>query len=55
MHLDLTDEGAVLFFGCCAALSTMTAFGYRRFSTVRGARAIFPVITKTKFQRPATT
>jgi hypothetical protein len=32
MHLDLTTEEAALFFGCCAALSTMTALGYRRFS-----------------------
>jgi hypothetical protein len=42
MHLDLNAEEAALFFGYCSALSTMTALGFRRFSTVRGARAIPP-------------
>jgi len=51
MHLDLTAEEAALFFGCCAALSTMTAFGYRRVSTVRGARAIS--LRHNKNQAPA--
>ena len=51
MHLDLTAEEAALFFGCCAALSTMTAFGYRRVSTVRGARAIS--LRHNKNQTPA--
>jgi hypothetical protein len=41
MHLDLADE-AVLLFGCYAALSMMTACGYRRVSTVRSARAMIP-------------
>jgi hypothetical protein len=51
MHLDLTAEEAALFFGCCAALSTMRAFGYRRVSTVRGARAIS--LRHNKNQAPA--
>src|ERR1700746_2748554 len=51
MHLDLTAEEAARFFGCCAALSTMTAFGYRRVSTVRGTRAIS--LRHNKNQAPA--